>query len=492
MKALLVNPAIPDTFWSFKHILKFISKRAAHVPLGLITVAAMLPKEWEIKLIDMNVEPLRDDAIRWADMVLIGAMVVQKESANDVAARAKSLGKIVVAGGPYFTSSERDFENVDHLVLNEAEITLPLFLEDLVEGKPQRVYSADEKPDLSLTPLPRWDLLNLNYYASLSLQYSRGCPFDCEFCDIVNLNGRRPRVKGNDQMIREFQILYDIGWRGRLFIVDDNFIGNCAKVKSLLRALIPWQEARGFPFCLYTEASVNLAQDEELMKLMTAAGFDSVFLGLETPEEQCLAECGKHQNRSIDLLEAVKTIQRNGMEVMGGFIIGFDNDPPNIFERQVKFIQNGGVVKAMIGLLQAIPGTRLYKRLQEEGRLLIESTGDNCDGTLNFITKMDVQTVRDGYQAVLSSLYSPKEYYKRVRQFLKDYKPVRRRRLNRSEIMAFFRSILYLGLLDKGKNKLYYWRLIITAFLFHRESFGEAVSSAIFGYHFRKLLRDRR
>ena len=489
MKALLVNPAIPDTFWSFKHILKFISKRAAHVPLGLITVAAMLPKDWEIKVVDLNVEPLRDDTIQWADMVLLGAMVVQKESAHEIVARAKALGKTVVAGGPYFTSGDHDVENVDHLVLNEAEITLPFFLEDLAAGKAQRVYSSTEKPDLSQTPLPRWDLLNLSYYASLSVQYSRGCPYDCEFCDIVNLNGRKPRVKANEQMIREFQLLYDIGWRGRLFIVDDNFIGNRVKVKSLLRDLIPWQEARDHPFCLYTEASVNLAQDEELMKLMTDAGFDSVFLGLETPEEECLAECGKHQNRSMDLLEAVRTIQRNGMEVMGGFIIGFDNDPPNIFERQIKFIQSGGVVKAMIGLLQAIPGTRLYKRLQEEGRLTIEPTGDNCDGTVNFMPRMDIQTLREGYQAVLNSLYSPKEYYKRVRQFLKDYKPVRRRRLNRSEVMAFLRSMLYLGLLDKGKNKLYYWKLIITAFLFHRESFGEAVSSAIFGYHFRKVLR---
>ncbi|MEW6137168.1 MAG: DUF4070 domain-containing protein [Thermodesulfobacteriota bacterium] len=491
MKALLVNPAIPDTFWSFKHVLKFIRKRAAHVPLGLITVGAMLPKDWEIKLVDLNVESLRDEALRWADMVMLGAMVVQKESALQIAERAKAMGKTVVAGGPYFTSTEDTFENVDHLVLNEAEITLPRFLEDLAKGQPKRVYSSSEKPDLCMTPLPRWDLLHLNYYASLSVQYSRGCPFDCEFCDIVNLNGRKPRVKANEQMIREFDVLYDLGWRGRLFIVDDNFIGNRVKVKSLLRALIPWQEKRGYPFCLYTEASVNLAQDQELMTLMTSAGFDSVFLGLETPEEECLAECGKHQNRSMDLLEAVKTIQRNGMEVMGGFIIGFDNDPPNIFERQIKFIQSGGVVKAMIGLLQAIPGTRLYKRLQEEGRLVLECTGDNCDGTLNFIPKMDLQTVRDGYQAVLNYLYSPKQYYIRVREFLKDYKPVRRRRLDRAEIMAFFRSIWYLGLLDKGKNKLYYWKLIVTAFLFHREAFGEAVSSAIFGYHFRKLLRDR-
>ncbi len=488
MKALLVYPSIPDTFWSFKHILKFIHKRAAHVPLGLLTVGAMMPHDWELRLIDMNVETLTDECIRWADMVFIGAMVVQKESVREVVARCRSLGKPTVAGGPLFTSSAEEYPDIDHFVLNEAEITLPMFLKDLAAGKPLRRYETQERPDITITPLPRWDLIHMKYYASMSVQYSRGCPFDCEFCDIVHLNGRKPRVKSNDQMISEFQLLYDLGWRGRLFIVDDNFIGNHAKVKSLLRSLIPWQEARSHPFSLYTEASVNLAQDEDLMNLMASAGFDSVFLGLETPAEECLVECGKHQNRSIDMLEAVKTIQRHGMEVFGGFIIGFDNDPPNIFERQIKFIQNSGIVIAMIGLLNAIPGTRLYQRLKDEGRLLQGCTGDNCDGSLNFVPKMDAQRVRDGYQAVLNHLYSPKQYYSRVMELLKDYKPSRSMHMGRLEIMAFFKSILYLGILDKGKSKIYYWKFLIKAFLFHRQSFGEAVSRAIFGYHFRKLL----
>lgn len=277
------------------------------------------------------------------------------------------------------------------------------------------------------------------------------------------------------------------GWRGRCFIVDDNFIGNKVKAKSFLLQLKAWQEKRRYPFSLFTEASVNLADDEELMKMMTSAGFDSVFLGLETPAEECLVECGKRQNQSKDLVEAVKTIQRHGMEVMGGFIIGFDNDPPNIFERQIGFIQSSGVVKAMIGLLNAIPGTKLYQRLKDEGRLLADCTGDNCDGSLNFIPKkMDPETIRAGYQAVLNHIYSPAEYYKRVLEFLKEYKPTRTKQINRLEIRAFFSSILYLGILDKGK--IYYWKLLIRAFLFHRRSFGEAVSSALFGYHFRKLL----
>jgi radical SAM superfamily enzyme YgiQ (UPF0313 family) len=374
------------------------------------------------------------------------------------------------------------------MVQGEAEVTLPEFLRDLALGTPRRLYSSEEKPDITSTPLPKWDLINMKYYASLSVQYSRGCPFSCEFCDIVNLNGRVPRVKSDEQMMREFDILYRMGWRGRLFIVDDNFIGNKVKVKSMLRAIIAWQQERGFPFGLYTEASVNLADDDELMQLMVEAGFDNVFLGLETPEEDSLKECGKHQNSGKDLVEAVKKIQAHGMEVMGGFIIGFDSDPPNIFERQIKFIQNSGVVKAMIGLLNAVPGTRLYERLKREGRLLDSATGDNCDGSLNFVPKMDAQALKDGYQAVLNYIYSPREYYNRTLEFLKHYRPARRRRLNKSDLGAFVRSILYIGILDKGKSKIYYWKLLVKALLFHREAFGEAISHAIFGYHFRKLL----
>lgn len=492
MNALLIYPSIPDTFFSFKHAIKFLGKKAAHVPLGLLSMASMLPSDWTLRLVDMNVETLTDEVIQWADMVFIGAMVIQKGAVRQVASRCKTLGKPVVAGGPLFSSNPEEFMEVDHLVLNEAEVTLPLFLEDLTAGDPKSIYTSDRKPDITKTPLPRWDLINMDVYASMSIQYSRGCPFDCEFCDIVKLNGRRPRVKSNEQMMREIEILYRLGWRGRVFVVDDNFIGNKTKVKSFLGDLIPWQETHGYPFTLFTQASVNLAQDKELLTLMTSAGFDLVFLGLETPAEESLAECGKHQNRSVDLVEAVRTIQRHGIEVMGGFIIGFDNDPPNIFERQIKLIQSSGVVKATISLLNAIPGTRLYQRLKEEGRILDNCTGDNCDGSLNFIPKMDARTIREGYNAVLNYIYSPQNYYERVMKFLKNFKRVRRRRVDKSEVKAFFSSILYLGFLDKGKNRLYYWKLLITAFLFHRRNFGEAVSNAIFGYHFRKLFVVRR
>ena len=487
MKALLINPLIPDTFWNFRHVMKFIRKKAAHVPLGLLTVAAMLPQDWNIKVVDMNAESLPDELIQWADMVFIGAMTVQKESVRQIVARCRALGTPVVGGGSLFTSCPEDFDDINYLVLNEAEITLPMFLNHLSAGNLRRVYTTEEKPNITLTPLPRWDLIDIKIYASMSVQYSRGCPYDCEFCDVVNLNGRYPRVKSNEQMIREFDKLYEIGWRGSLFIVDDNFIGNKSKVKTLLRELKPWQEARDFPFMLYTEASVNLAQDEELMKLMTAAGFDSVFIGLETPEEECFAECGKNQNRSMDLVDAVKIIQRNGMEVMGGFIIGFDNDPPDIFERQIKFIQNSGVARAMIGLLNAPPGTRLYQRLKDEGRLLEDFSGDNCDGSINFVPKMDSRILRDGYKDVLSYIYSPKEYYTRVLEFLGTYQPIRRRRITLLGITSFFNSILYLGILDKWSNSVYFWKLLFKAFISYRQSLREAVMLMIFGYHFRKL-----
>ena len=277
MKVLLVYPEIPDTFWSFKHILKFIRKRAAHVPLGLLTVASMLPKDWDLRLIDMNVELLMDSDLHWADMVFIGAMVVQKDSVREVVKRAKSMNKRLIAGGPLFSSTPEEFPEIDTQILNEAEITLPPFLNDLSNGSVKKIYTSEEKPDITQTPLPKWDLIHMNYYASMSIQYSRGCPFDCEFCDIVKLNGRKPRVKSNDQMIREFDILYQKGWRGRCFIVDDNFIGNKVKAKSFLLELKAWQEKRRYPFSLFTEASVNLADDEELMEMMTSAGFDSVF-----------------------------------------------------------------------------------------------------------------------------------------------------------------------------------------------------------------------
>ena len=392
MKALFVYPEYPDTFWSFKHVLKFISKKAAFPPLGLLTVGAMLPGEWQKKLVDLNVRPLEDEHIAWADMVFLSAMIVQKKSAQEIIDRCRAHGKKIVAGGPAFTTQHEDFTGVDHFVLNEAEVTLPLFLADLLKGRLRHVYTSDRRPDVTLTPVPLWSLINTRDYATMAIQYSRGCPYNCEFCDIVIMNGRTPRGKTPAQMRKEFQALYDTGWRKSVFIVDDNFIGNKGAVKKMLPVLLEWQKEHKYPFTLLTEASTDLANDEVLMQMMSRTNFFKVFLGLETPDKESLKECGKFQNTSRDLVKAVHTIHRHGMQVMGGFIVGFDNDTETIFDAQINFIQKIGVVTAMVGMLTALPQTRLWHRLKEEGRLLGDATGENTDGVLNFMPRMGMDT----------------------------------------------------------------------------------------------------
>jgi radical SAM superfamily enzyme YgiQ (UPF0313 family) len=486
MNILLVYPEYPPTFWSFKYSLKFISKKAAFPPLGLLTVAAMLPGDWRKKLVDLNVEPLSDEHLAWADMVFISAMIVQKESAQLVIKRCRAHGKKVVAGGPVFTTQHEQFKGVDHFVLNEAEITLPLFLNDLAAGQPLPLYTSKERPDISQTPVPLWSLINLRNYAAMAIQYSRGCPFNCEFCDIIIMNGRIPRVKSPAQMQREFQVLFDAGWRKSVFIVDDNFIGNKHEVKQLLPALIEWQREHRFPFALLTEVSVNLANDEELMQLMSGANFFKVFMGLETPNRDSLIECGKNQNTTGSLAEAVDTIHRHGMQVMGGFIVGFDHDPENIFDMQVRFIQQIGVVTAMVGILTALPQTRLWHRLKAEGRLLSDASGENTDGGLNFEPVMEKEKLIGGYQKLLTSLYSPKNYYRRINTFLKTYTPTARTRLTREDLLAFIRASWRLGIVSKARFR--YWKLLSKTFFVKRRALPIAVELAIHGFHFEKIL----
>ena len=489
MKILLVYPHYPDTFWSFKHALKFISKKAAFPPLGLLTVATMLPGEWEKKLVDMNVTSLTDKDIKWADYVFVSAMAVQKQSAGNIIKRCKRLGAKVVAGGPLFSAEHEDFAGVDHFVLNEAEITLPLFLKDLEDGCTKHIYTCEEWPDIGMTPSPSWELIDVNKYSSMSVQYSRGCPFDCEFCDIVVLNGHRPRTKDKDQLLKELDILYRQGWRNSVFIVDDNFIGNKRKLKAeILPAIIEWMEARGHPFSLFTEASINLADDEELMRLMSRANFNTVFIGIETPNEESLFECGKTQNRNRDLVAAVKKLQNYGLQVQGGFIVGFDNDPLSIFESQINFIQNSGIVTAMVGLLSAPHGTKLHKRLNKEGRLLKDFSGDNTDCSMNFIPSMDYDTLINGYKRILDTIYSPKKYYERVKTFLREYKPQAKTAffVNFEDIRAFARSMWIIGIREKGQR--YYWRLLAWTLVRRPRSLSLSVTLAIYGFHFRKVV----
>jgi len=488
MNILLVYPKFPETFWGFQYILKFLFKKANLPPLGLLTVAALLPRGWNLRLVDLNVRELDDADLAWANWVMISGMVIQKDSALEIIRRGKAKGKKIIAGGPLFADAEQapEFAAIDHLILGEAEITWPLFLADFKQIRTRRVYDSDLRPDLRLTPTPRWDLVNLNHYQTIPVQFSRGCPFDCEFCNIKKLNGLIPRTKTPTQFLAELQSLYDAGWRQTVFVVDDNFIGNKSKVKELLRAMINWQKERRYPFKFITEASLNLADDEELMDLMAEANFYKVFLGLETPNQESLAECGKKNNTNKDMAAAVRRIHQHGLQVMGGFIVGFDSDQPDIFRRQFQFIQNAGVVIAMAGLLTAMKGTPLYDRLLKEGRLLEESNGDNADTQLNFRSKMDRDKLIDGYIRLVQKIYSLENYYDRVNAFLEDYRPLTKGgRLPWINLVIFLKTLVLIGLFSPARR--YYWPLLIRTVLTNPKALNEAIELTIMERHLRKM-----
>lgn len=486
----MIYPETPTTFYSFRNALKFISKKSAEPPLGLLTVAALFPKTWQVKLIDMNVENLKDKHFRKVDFVFISGMDIQIKSFQNVVKKCNQKGIKVVAGGPMVTMNHSKFLGVDHFILNEAEITLPLFLNDLKTGSLRKVYSTPDFPDISLAPIPRWDLLDMSKYANMSMQYSRGCPFNCEFCSITFLNGRLPRTKSKEQFLNELDSLYQWGWRGGVFIVDDNFIGNTFKLKTkILPAVIKWSEQYKFPFKFSTEASINLADDQELMDLMVKAGFHATFIGIETPNDACLKECGKAHNRKRNLLDSVKKLQRSGLMVSAGFIVGFDNDPPNIFKQQINFIQTSGIVTAMVGLLNAPIGTKLFKRLKKENRLRQSISGNNMDGSINFEPSMKYQKLIEGYKKVLETIYSQKHYYERIKVFLREYHLPKNssKRINFREVKAFFKSIWKLGVLEKGRK--YYWKLLFSTLRNYPQKFSLAMTLSIYGYHFRKVVQ---
>ena len=487
MNALLVYPKFPDTFWSFKYALKFIRKKAAYPPLGLLTVAAILPDEFQKRLVDVNVDGLTDDDLSWADLVFIGGMAVQRDSAKQIIARCKAKGLKVIAGGPIFTAEPEAFEEVDHLVLDEAELTLPSFLQDLESGHLKKIYRASGFCDLNRTPPPVWDLVDMKKYASISIQFSRGCPFNCDFCNVTVLFGHRPRLKSAQQVIIELDRMYDTGWRSNIFFVDDNFIGNKRYLKKiLLPALIEWRkDKKGCVF--FTEASINLADDPVLMDLMVKAGFDSVFIGIESPNDDSLAECQKVQNKNRDLINDVKIMQRAGLQVQGGFIIGFDSDTSSTFQQLIDFIQKSGIVTAMVGLLQAPPGTRLFDRLKKDNRLLGRMiSGDNVDGTTNIDPKMGLDQLMNGYRFIMEYIYSPKHYYRRVKVFLKEsgYSMVQTP-IDLQRFFAFFRSSIRLGIL--GRERFQYWYLMIWTLVRKPRLLPLAITLAIYGHHFRRI-----
>jgi len=491
MNALLIYPKFPDTYWSFKHALKFVGKRAAQPPLGLMTVAALLPRAWNKRLVDTNVELLRDRDLKWADVVLLSGMHIQRASLVEIVERCHARGLPTVVGGPIASSIPAAELKADHVVIGEAESLIAGLARDLEQGTAKPVYQANERPSMETSPLPDLSLIKMHRYSTMAVQYSRGCPFNCEFCDIIEIYGRRPRTKAVAQVLAELDQLRAAGWREVVFIVDDNFIGNKARAKELCAALAEWRSQYNTSFDFITEASLNLADDPELMQLMKDAGFISVFLGIETPDESGLISSNKLQNTRRSLLESVATIQSYGMQVMGGFILGFDTDSEDIFDRMVEFIQKSGIPIAMVGLLQAMPGTQLFRRLRREGRILDAGGGDNTDVNLNFLPNMDATRLVEGYRSVLKRIYSCEAYFERVKLYLSrtharpERGNTRQQWMTRSNARAFVTSIVRQGVL--GRQRWSYWRFVLTVATRYRHCFGSAMTLAVMGYHFQVM-----
>ena len=493
MNALLIYPEFPETYWSFKHALKFVGKRAAQPPLGLMTIAALLPTTWKKRLVDMNVERLRDRDLDWADVVLLSGMHIQRESLVAIIERCHGRGLRTVVGGPIASSLSAKELKADIVVIGEAESLIGRLARDLEEGTPLAVYQATERPEMATSPLPDLSLIKMHRYSTMAVQYSRGCPFNCEFCDIIEIYGRKPRTKAVAQILAELDQLHAAGWREAVFIVDDNFIGNKARAKELCVALAEWRSQYKTSFDFNTEASLNLADDPELMHLMKDAGFVSVFLGIETPDVSGLIASNKLQNTRRSLLESVATIQSFGMQVMGGFILGFDTDNDDIFDRMVDFIEKSGIPIAMVGLLQAMPGTQLFRRLWREGRILDAGHGDNTGDHLNFLPHMDATRLVEGYRSVLQRIYNCDAYYKRVKLYLSRTQPKPGERSSKQKWLtpgnarALITSILRQGVF--GRHRWSYWKFLMTVATRYRRCFGSAMTLAVMGYHFQIMTR---
>ncbi len=487
MNALLIYPEWPDTYWSFKHALPFEGKRSLYPPLGLMTIASLFPPHWKKRLVDTNIRPLTEADLAWADVAMLSGMLIHKEELIGLLDRCRKRGLRTVIGGPVASSVPELEQHADHVVKGEAEELIGDLCEGLERGTAKPLYEAAERPDLHLTPKPDISLINLNHYSAMAIQYSRGCPFNCEFCDIIEIYGRTPRTKSAAQVTAELDQLRERKWRGSVFIVDDNFIGNKKMVKAMLPELAAWNNRLSQPFTFYTEASLNLADDLDLLQMMKDARFTRVFLGIETPIEASLKEAQKFQNTRRSLLESVQRIQSYGMEVMAGFIVGFDSDPEEIFDKQVEFIEESAIPLAMVGMLIALPNTQLYRRLLKEGRLVDQASGDNMDTRLNFIPKMNQEKLIAGYRSILRRIYDPDAYYARARRFLAQIPPSHRSARRMSDYMALLRSMLKQGLL--GHSKWSYWKFFLQAATRYRHAFDRAITLAIMGHHFETLTR---
>ena len=487
MNALLIYPRFPDTYWSFKHALSFQGKRAAQPPLGLMTVAALLPASWPKRLIDTNVERLTDADLAWADVAMIGGMHAQQEHLIAIVERCRARGLRTVVGGPITSSMPAAELKADHIVIGEAESLIATLAGDLTVNRALPIYQAAERPAMSISPLPDLSLIKMHRYSTMPVQYSRGCPFNCEFCDIIEIYGRQPRTKAVAQVLAELDQLRDFGWRDSVFIVDDNFIGNKKRAKELLTAMAEWGREHAYPFRFITEASLNLADDLELLQLFKDARFTSVFLGIETPDELSLIANNKMQNTHRNLLDSVQRIQQYGIEVMGGFILGFDTDREDVFDRLVDFIQKSAIPLAMVGLLQAMPGTQLFRRLRSEGRIVRAGGGNNVACDLNFIPRMDAARLVEGYRSVMKRIYSYEAYYARVELLLSRSRPTATARLTVANLRAFVSSIVRQGIIGRGRFS--YWKFMFTTALRHPRSFGVGMTLAVKGYHFQIMTR---
>ena len=489
MRVLLVNPDFPDSYWSGKYALSFARRRSLLPPLGLITVAALLPKDWTCRLVDLNVESLRDEDLAWAEVVFLTGMLVQRPSLHEVLARCRRMGVRTVVGGPYATALPQELQKADHVVVGEAEDLVHELAADLAAGRARPVYREKGKPDLTAAPLPRFDLLKTDLYHQMSLQYSRGCPFNCEFCDIIVMYGRKPRTKTSAQVIAELEAIRATGFSGDVFFVDDNFIGNKRAVKAVLPEIGAWRRRVRPPLEFYTEASMNIADDAELVDLMTWAGFTAVFIGIETPSEESLRETRKMQNLRRNLVEQVHFLLDRGLEVWAGFILGFDHDGPESFEGMVQFVQRAAIPYAMVGMLSALPHTPLYHRLEREGRLRPELPGDQF-GLTNVVTKMPVRQMLEGYRRVLETLYHPEVFFQRCRENLARWNPVpgSTRPISPRDLACAWRAVLGQGV--TGSYQRAYWRFLHWVLRHHPAKLGRAIAQAAAGHHYITYTRD--
>ena len=495
IKVLMIWPRFPSSFWSFDGLLKISPLETIHPPLGLLTVGALCPKNWILRLIDRSFEDLMDADILWADLVMVSGMHVQKNDIRETLLRARALGKRTMIGGPY-ASSEPDalLSLADHVVVGEPDEVFQEIAADLERGSAKRLYVITDKPDITKTPIPRFDLLKIGKYASMAVQFSRGCPFQCEFCDIITIYGRKPRTKPPRQLLAELDALYELGWRDDVFIVDDNFIGNHKLALELALKLEEWQKSHGYPILFYTEASIDLAQRAELIEAMVKANFFYVFIGIESPSPKSLTEAKKFQNLRRDPLESIRFIQSLGLWVTAGFIIGFDSDTEDIFEQQRDFIERAAIPWAMAGFLQAPPTTPLYDRMLKEGRLLTESVTSNFDPP-NFRTLLPLPVLLEGYRGILASLYAPSTFHDRCYRSLLQWKA---RQGQKPPEIPFWtmlgmvvRSIVHQGILSSYRTA--YWKFLlrlVARWSLNPPKFGLGFVMLLSGHHFIHYARN--